>query len=57
MNILITLNVLLLEVHKTVLHAIKNNFHQAKMMKGQRNHVIDKVIIQELVKNEKKNLF
>ncbi|RIB14117.1 P-loop containing nucleoside triphosphate hydrolase protein [Gigaspora rosea] len=41
------------KVRKIVHRAIKHNFHQAKMMKGERNHVIGKVIVQELVKNEK----
>ena len=36
-----------------MLQTINHNFHQADMMKGERNHVIGKVIIQELVKNEK----
>ncbi|CAG8491863.1 25431_t:CDS:2, partial [Racocetra persica] len=40
-------------VRKIVLGAVNHNFHQAQMMKGERNHVIGKVIVQELVKNEK----
>src|SRR5687767_209624 len=44
---------LLLEVRKIVLGAVNHDFHQARMMKGERNHIIGKVIIQELVKNEK----
>ncbi|CAI2186984.1 17541_t:CDS:2, partial [Funneliformis geosporum] len=41
------------EVRKIVLGVVNHNFHQARMMKGERNHVIGKVIVQELVKNEK----
>ncbi|RIA98375.1 hypothetical protein C1645_812787 [Glomus cerebriforme] len=40
-------------VHKIVLGTINHNFHQAQMMKGERNHIIGKIIIQELVKNKK----
>lgn len=53
MNVLITLNILLLVVRKIALSTVSHNFHQARMMKGQRNHVIGKLIIQELMKNEK----
>ncbi|CAG8796315.1 12822_t:CDS:2, partial [Dentiscutata erythropus] len=52
-NVLIILNILLSEVHKTVIHAVNHNFHQAEMMEGEKNHVIGKVIVQKLVKNEK----
>jgi hypothetical protein len=41
------------EVRKIVLGTVNYNFHQARMMEGERNHVIGKRIIQELVKNEK----
>ncbi|CAG8521753.1 14729_t:CDS:2 [Funneliformis caledonium] len=41
------------EIRKTVLDDANRNFHQARMMEGERNHVIGKVIVQELVKNEK----
>ncbi|GES97913.1 P-loop containing nucleoside triphosphate hydrolase protein [Rhizophagus clarus] len=41
------------EVRKIVLGAVNQNFHQAQMMEGEDNHVIGKVIIQELVKNNK----
>ena len=53
MNILIILNILLLEVRKIVFGAINHNFHEARMMKGKRNHVIGKVIVQKLLKNKK----
>lgn len=48
-------NILLLylEVHEVVLRIINRNFHQARMMGGERNHVIGKVIVQELVKHKK----
>ncbi|CAG8516518.1 5391_t:CDS:2 [Gigaspora rosea] len=36
-----------------MLGAIDDNFHQAKMIEGERNHVIGKVIVQEVMKNEK----
>ena len=36
-----------------MLQAINHNFSESEMMKGQRNHDIGKVIIQELVKNKK----
>ncbi|CAG8787644.1 5137_t:CDS:2, partial [Racocetra fulgida] len=51
-NILIILNILLLEVRKIVLGAVHKNFHQARMVKGKRNHDIGKIIVQELLKNE-----
>ncbi|GES87265.1 P-loop containing nucleoside triphosphate hydrolase protein [Rhizophagus clarus] len=41
------------EVRKIVLSTVNQNFHQAQMMEGEDNHVIGKVIIQELVKNNK----
>ncbi|CAG8577861.1 3189_t:CDS:2, partial [Funneliformis caledonium] len=40
-------------VRKIVLDDVNHNFHQARMKKGERNHVIGKVIVQELVKNKK----
>jgi hypothetical protein len=52
-NVLITLNILLLEVRKIVFGVINHNFHQVQIMKGERNYVIGKVIIQELIKNKK----
>jgi len=41
------------EVRKIVLSDIIEKFNQAQMLKGQKNHVIGKVIVQELVKNKK----
>ncbi|RGB23781.1 hypothetical protein C1646_774011 [Rhizophagus diaphanus] len=40
-------------IRKIVLSDIKNNFHQAQMMKGEANHVIGKTIVQKMVENEK----
>lgn len=42
-----------LEVREILLGAINHNFHQARMMEGERNYVIGKVIVQELMKNGK----
>ncbi|GBC10470.1 hypothetical protein RclHR1_09650012 [Rhizophagus clarus] len=41
------------EVRKIVFSTINYNFHQARMIKGERNHIIGKVIIQKLVENKK----
>ncbi|RIB17163.1 P-loop containing nucleoside triphosphate hydrolase protein [Gigaspora rosea] len=41
------------KVRKIVIRAVNHNFHQAEMLEGERNHVIGKVIVQELVKNGK----
>ena len=56
MNVLITLNILLLEIRKTVLNTVNSNFHQARMMEGERNHIIGKVIVQKLLSNDKIHL-
>ncbi|RIA98243.1 P-loop containing nucleoside triphosphate hydrolase protein [Glomus cerebriforme] len=40
-------------IRKIVLSTINHNFHQAQMIKGERNHIIGKIIVQELVKNKK----
>ncbi|CAI2195112.1 2983_t:CDS:2 [Funneliformis geosporum] len=41
------------EVRKMVFYSVENDFHQAQIMKGEVNHAIGNVIVEELVKNEK----
>src|SRR5689334_3476882 len=54
--VLTILYALFLDVRKDVFSAIESNFRDAKVLKGQPNHVIGTTLIQEILKNKKIHL-